>query len=50
VLSEDARVVRAVRAAVARAGYRGDPFPLLRRERTEWTRERWDRAVEELDR
>jgi hypothetical protein len=49
-LSEDARLVQAVRAAAARAGYRGDPFPLLRRQEPEFTRERWDRAVEELDR
>jgi hypothetical protein len=49
-LSEDARLVQAVRAAAARAGYRGDPFPLLRRQRPEWTRERWERAVRELDR
>jgi hypothetical protein len=48
-LSEDARVAQAVRAAASRARYRGDPFPLLKRERPEWTRERWDRAVEELD-
>jgi hypothetical protein len=49
-LSEDARLVQAVRAAAARARYRGDPFPLLKREKPEWTRERWDRALEELDR
>jgi hypothetical protein len=49
-LSEDARLVQAVRTAAARAGYRGDPFPLLKREKPEWTRERWDRAVEELER
>jgi hypothetical protein len=48
-LSEDARLVQAVRAAARRAGYRGDPFPLLKRQRQEWTRERWDRALEELD-
>jgi hypothetical protein len=47
-LSDDARLVQAVRAAAAKAGYRGDPFPLLKRQRPEWTRERWDRAVEEL--
>jgi hypothetical protein len=47
-LSEDARLVRAVRAAAAKAGYRCDPFPLLKREKPEWTRERWDRAVAEL--
>jgi hypothetical protein len=49
-LSADARVVQAVRAAAARARYRGDPFPLLKREKPEWTRERWDRALEELER
>jgi hypothetical protein len=47
--SEDARLVQAVRAAAARARYRGDPFPLLKRERPEWTRERWDRASGELE-
>ena len=48
-LSEDARLVRAVRAAVSRARYQGDAFPLLRREHPEWTRERWDRASAELE-
>jgi hypothetical protein len=47
-LSDDARLVQAVRAAAVRAGYRGDAFPLLKREKPEWTRERWDRAAEEL--
>jgi hypothetical protein len=37
-----------VRAAATRAGFRGDPFYLLKREKPEWTRERWDRAVSEL--
>jgi hypothetical protein len=49
-LSDDARLVREVRAALARAGYRGDAFPQLRRQRPDWTRERWDRAVGELER
>jgi hypothetical protein len=49
-LSADARLVDAVRAAAARARYRGDPFPLLKRAQPEWTRERWDMAVAELDR
>ncbi len=48
-LSDDARLVQAVRAAAAQAGYRGDAFPLLKRQKPEWTRERWDRAVDELD-
>jgi hypothetical protein len=49
-LSADARLVEAVRAAAARARYRGDAFPLLKRVQPEWTRERWDKAVAELDR
>ena len=49
-LSEDARLVRAVKAALLKAGYRGDPFPQFRREKPEWTRERWDQAVRELER
>jgi hypothetical protein len=48
-LSADALLARSVRAALQRAGYRGDPFPLLRREKPEWTRERWDQAVAELE-
>ena len=36
-LSEDAQLVQAIRAAVGRARYRGDAFPLLRREHPEWT-------------
>jgi hypothetical protein len=47
-LSTDARLVQAVRAAAVRAGYRGDAFPLLKREEPEWTKERWDRAIAEL--
>jgi hypothetical protein len=46
--SADARLVREVRAALSRAGYRGDAFPHLRRQRPDFTRERWDRAVAEL--
>jgi hypothetical protein len=49
VLSADARLVQAVRAAAAQARYRGDAFPLLKRVRPEWTRERWDKAVAELE-
>jgi hypothetical protein len=49
-VSDDARLVQAVRAAAARARYRGDPFPLLKRQVPEWTRERWDKAVAELNR
>ena len=48
VLSEDARTVREVRAALERAGYRGHPFPPLRQRDPSWTRERWDLAEAEL--
>lgn len=48
-LSDDALMVRSVQAALARAGFRGDPLPLVRRERPEWTRERWDAATAELN-
>jgi hypothetical protein len=47
-LSEDARTVLKVRRALSAAGYRGDPFPQVRRHDASWTRERWDRAVSEL--
>ena len=48
-LSDDALLVRVIRAAVAGARYRGDAFPFLKRENPEWTRERWDRASIELE-
>jgi hypothetical protein len=50
VLSADAQLVRAIRAASTRARYRGDAFPLLKRQQPEWTRERWDAALAELER
>ena len=49
MLSEDARFVREIRAALRRRGFAQDPFPHVRRQRPEWTRERWDRAVGELE-
>jgi hypothetical protein len=48
VVSPDARVVEAVLHAARQAGYRGDAFYLLKRERPEWTRPRWAQAVAEL--
>jgi hypothetical protein len=48
-LSDDAKLVQAVQAAAAKAGYRGNAFPLLKRQKPEWTRERWDNAIAELD-
>jgi hypothetical protein len=47
-LSDDARMVQAVQNAANRAGFRGDAFYLLKRERPEWTRERWDAASHEM--
>lgn len=47
-LSPDAQLARSVLAALDRAGYRGDPLPLVRREKPEWTRTRWEAAVAEL--
>jgi hypothetical protein len=48
-LSEDARALGEFRRAIASAGYRGDPFPQVRRHDPSWTRERWDAALVELD-
>ena len=50
VLSEDARAVLRLRSALAAAGYRGDPFPQVRRHDPSWTRERWDRASADASR
>jgi hypothetical protein len=49
MLSEDARMVIRVRSALAAKGYRGDPFPQVRRLDPSWTRERWDAALAELE-
>jgi hypothetical protein len=48
-LSGDARIVGEFRRAIAAAGYRGDPFPQVRRHDPSWTRERWDLALAELE-
>ena len=48
VLSDDARMVQAVENAAKRAGFRGDAFYLLRKERPDWTRDRWEAASLEL--
>jgi hypothetical protein len=47
-LSEDARLVREVRAAVIRAGIFRDPFAAFAARNPEWSRERWDAALVEL--
>jgi hypothetical protein len=48
-LSDDALLVQSITAALKRANHRVDGFPLLKRERPEWTRERWDAALAELE-
>jgi hypothetical protein len=48
VLSVDARMVQAVQNAAKQVCFRGDAFYLLRRERPDWTRDRWDAATAEL--
>jgi hypothetical protein len=48
-LSEDAKVVREIRAAFIRAGIYRDPFPEFHRRQPDWSRERWDAAMAELE-
>ena len=44
-ISDDVRIVRAVRAASIRAGIYRDPWPAFARLNPGWTRDRWDTAV-----
>ena len=48
-LSKDAAIVRYVQTHLARAGFAGDVFGLVSRDDASWMRERWDKAVDELD-
>lgn len=48
-LSEDARFAVAVTRALKQQGYRGETFHAVMREFPEWTRDRWGRAVVELE-
>lgn len=48
-LSDDARLVQAVRAALLRRSVFEDPLPHVQRAKPEWTRERWERAALELE-
>jgi hypothetical protein len=48
VLSDDAQMVLNIRAALAKAKFKGDPFPQLRRIDASWDRARWDDALREL--
>jgi hypothetical protein len=47
-LSDDARIVREVRAAMIRAGLYRDPFPAFQARYPGWDRGRWDAALVEL--
>lgn len=49
-LSEDARLVAAVRRVAREQRFTGDAFYLARQAKPEWTRERWNAAADELDR
>jgi len=49
-VSEDARLVRELRAAMIRAGIFRDPFAAFQARNPEWSRERWDAALIELER
>jgi hypothetical protein len=49
-LSADAMVVREIRGVFIRAGVFRDPFPEFHRRNPEWSRERWDAAMAELER
>jgi hypothetical protein len=49
MLSQDARLVREVRAVLRRKGIHVDPFAAVRQHLPGWTRERWDAAVAEAD-
>lgn len=48
VLSDDAKLVAAVQR-VAMQHRLPEPFYVLRRERPEWTRDRWDKALAEIE-
>lgn len=48
-LSPDAKLAAAVQRVVNERRITGDAFTLLRRERPDWTRERWDAAVNEFE-
>jgi hypothetical protein len=48
-LSEDARFVDLAKRVLGQASWHGDPFLAVKLHATEWTRERWDQAICELD-
>jgi hypothetical protein len=46
--SKDALFVVDVQRRLSRAGFSGDVFALVSRELPDWTQERWEKAVQEL--
>jgi len=48
-LSNDALIVREIRAVLRARGIHVDPYAAARGSLPDWSRERWDRAVEELE-
>ena len=49
VLSKDALFIADVSARLQRHGFSGDMFAAVNRELPDWTRERWERAMTELE-
>jgi hypothetical protein len=47
--SKDALFVADVQRRLSRTGFSGDVFSLVSRELPDWTRERWEKAVQELE-
>lgn len=48
-LSQDAKIVMAVKRVISQNGLDIEPFEALRRERNDWTRDRWDKAEAEME-
>jgi len=49
VLSDDAKLARAALVVHGKHGGRGDAFHILRGSYRDWTRERWEKAMGELE-
>jgi hypothetical protein len=48
-LSKDAHFVAVIQAKFSRAGFHGEMFSLVKAELPEWTKERWERAINEVE-
>ena len=48
-LSKDAHFVAVIQAKCSRAGFHGEMFSLVKAELPEWTKERWERAINEVE-